>query len=76
MTNKQISEHNKRYEYISTYIRQARLNENLTQKDLSHSIHRNTIVRAENSKNITLLSLFELADALNLSLRDIFLDID
>jgi len=76
MAHKQISDHHQRFEYLSTYLRQYRINENLTQKDLSQTIHRNTIIRAENSKNITLLSLFELADALNLSLREIFLDID
>jgi hypothetical protein len=30
-------------------------------------LHRNTIMRAENAKNLTLLTVFELASAFNIS---------
>jgi hypothetical protein len=39
-------------------------------------LHRNTVIRIENAKNLTLLSLFELADALDLSPKELFLDIE
>jgi transcriptional regulator with XRE-family HTH domain len=79
MSKKPISEQNqKRLEYLSYYLRELRYNENLTQRELSQqmSLHRNTVLRAENSKNLTLLSVFELADTLNISPKDLFLDIE
>jgi DNA-binding XRE family transcriptional regulator len=50
----------------------------MTQEELSHilNLHRNTIQRAENGQNITLLSIFELADALDISIKDLFQDIE
>jgi len=79
MSSKPIPEqHQKRLEIISTYVRELRFSEGLTQKDLSQTVnlHRNTIIRAENAKNLTLLSLFELADALNISPKDVFMLIE
>jgi transcriptional regulator with XRE-family HTH domain len=78
MSSKPISEqHQKRLEIISTYLRELRFSEGLTQKDLSQSVnlHRNTIIRAEKAKNLTLLSLFELADALDINPKEL-LDIE
>ena len=71
-------QHLKRLEYISIYLRELRLNEGFTQKELSQQmkLHRNTVIRIENAKNMTLLSLFELADALDLSPKELFLDIE
>ena len=68
----------KRLEYLSTFLRELRINSNLTQKELSQNLnlHRNSIIRAENNHNITLLTLFELADALNISLSELFQDIE
>jgi transcriptional regulator with XRE-family HTH domain len=63
---------------ISTFLKEYRINSGYTQQELSQqsNLHRNTIIRAENAKNITLLSLFELADALDLSPKELFLDIE
>lgn len=63
---------------ISTFLKEYRINSGFTQEELSQqsNLHRNTIIRAENAKNITLLSLFELADALDLSPKELFLDIE
>ena len=75
---KPISDQNiRRLEYLSIYLRELRLNEGLTQEELSQqmNLHRNSIIRAENCKNITLLSLFELIDALDVSPEDIFYDL-
>jgi len=79
MSNKPVSEQNiKRLEYLSIYLRELRLNEGLTQEELSReiSLHKSTVLRAENAKNLTLLSVFQLADALNISPKELFLDID
>jgi transcriptional regulator with XRE-family HTH domain len=79
MSSKPIPEqHQKRLEYLSNFLHELRLNENLTQKELSEklNLHRNTIIRAEAAKNMTLVSLFELADALDFNISDLFSDID
>lgn len=76
MTSRTIPNHQlKRFEYLSTYLRELRINEGLTQSELC-SLNRNTISRAENARNVTLLSIFELADAYDISLKDLFGDID
>jgi transcriptional regulator with XRE-family HTH domain len=77
MTNKPIPEHHrKRLVCLSNFLREFRLNENLTQKELSErlNLHRNSIIRAEAAKNMTLVSMFELADALDICLKDLFSD--
>ncbi|MGD0756883.1 MAG: helix-turn-helix transcriptional regulator [Bacteroidales bacterium] len=76
--NPLTDQNRKRLEYLSIFLRELRINSNLTQKELSQNlnIHRNSIIRAENNHNITLLTLFELADSLNISLRELFQDID
>ena len=79
MSSRPIPEqHQKRLEIISIYLRELRLSEGLTQKDLSQTVnlHRNSIIRAENGKNLTILSLFELADALNINPKELFIDIE
>jgi transcriptional regulator with XRE-family HTH domain len=78
MSRKPVSNFNrKRLLELSTFLRELRLNSNLTQQDLSnYNLHRNTIIRAENNHNITLITLFELADALDISLGELFLDIE
>jgi transcriptional regulator with XRE-family HTH domain len=76
---KTIPDHNlRRLEYLSSYLRELRLNSGLTQEELSRQVnfHRNSIIRAENAKNLTLLSLFELADALEISPQELFQDIE
>ena len=79
MPHKSLTDQNrKRLEYLSTFLRELRLNEGMTQKELSQNLnlHRNTIIRVENNHNITILTVFELADALNISLSELFQDID
>ena len=70
--------HQKKFEYLSTYFRELRINEGMTQRELSQNLnlHRNTIIRSENAENLTLLSVFELADALDISLKELFQDIE
>lgn len=71
-------QHKKRLSIISKYLYEYRINSGFTQNQLSQQmdLHRNTIIRAENAYNITLLSLFELADSLDISLKELFSDID
>lgn len=79
MPKKKISAENaKRLEYLSTYLKEYRINSGLTQDFLGmlSKHHRNSIIRCEGGENITLRTLFELADALDISLSDLFQDID
>jgi transcriptional regulator with XRE-family HTH domain len=78
MSRKPVSNINrKRLLELSTFLRELRLNNNLTQQDLSnYNLHRNTIIRAENNHNITLITLFELADACDISLSELFQDME
>ena len=74
MREKLISETNlRRLDAVSNFLREYRINSGLRQEDISSdSVHRNTISRAENSNNITLISLFEIADSLEIDLVDVF----
>jgi transcriptional regulator with XRE-family HTH domain len=79
MSTKSTSEQNlKRLEYLSIYLRELRFNQGMTQAELSQqmNLHKNTILRAENARNLTLLSVFELADALDISPNELFQDIE
>ena len=79
MSSKPIPKHHlKKLETIATYLRELRFNEGLTQKELSQklNLHRNTVIRAENGKNLTLLSLFEFADAMDIRFQELFQDIE
>jgi DNA-binding XRE family transcriptional regulator len=62
---------------ISNFLKGYRINSGITQEELSQqsNLHRNTIIRAENAINITLLSLLEMADALEISPEELFYDI-
>jgi transcriptional regulator with XRE-family HTH domain len=73
---KSIDNHD-RLTAISNFIKGYRINSGITQEELSQqsNLHRNTIIRAENAKNITLLSLLEMADALEISPEELFYDI-
>lgn len=76
---KTIQDHNlRRLEYLSMFLRELRLNSGLTQLELSQRMnyHRNSIIRAEKAKNITLLSLFELSDSLDINPKEFFLDME
>lgn len=72
---KNIPEHfQQKLNSLSQVLVECRFNENQSQMDVSDDIdiHRNTIVRAENGKNITLVSLFMLADYYEMSISDLF----
>lgn len=70
-------QHAKRLEYLSTYLRELRFSASLSQSELSQNLnlHRNSIIRAEHNYNMTLITLFEMADALDITLSDLFQDI-
>ena len=79
--SKTNQKHQKRMEYISSFIRNYRLNNGMTQNDLSeftNSFHINTLKNLETGKrkNISLLKLFQILDALDLSPQDLFMDVD
>jgi transcriptional regulator with XRE-family HTH domain len=79
MKTKPISEEQcKRLKNLSTFLRELRFNENMTQKEVCHEInlHRNTLVRIENSHNFNIISLFELADFYDIPINQIFLDFE
>jgi len=75
-TNTIPKEHIDRFSQISGFIRNYRINQGITQRELGHTLHRNTVINAEAGRNITLLSLFDLADQLGLSIKEIFEGID
>lgn len=77
---KEIQEHNKeRLQAITSLLKWYRINSGLTQQELSENsdIHRNTILRYESSipTNLTLLTVFEITDALELNLNTLFEEI-
>jgi len=79
MNIKPISKLNsKRLEYIGIFLRNYRLNEGLTQLEVSEeaNIHRNTIHHIETGKNVTLTTLFDICDFFDISLADILMDIN
>lgn len=78
MIKKPVPEsYNKKLQQVSSLLRETRIGNGYTQEGLTEylNLHRNSIVRAENAKNISLLTLFELADTLSINLEDLFMDI-
>lgn len=76
---KTVPDHNlKRLEYLSHFLYELRVSEGLSQEELSRivNLHRNTIIRAESGKNLTVMSLFELADAFQITPGELFQDIE
>lgn len=79
MRNKSISEYQKqRLDAISVYLRTYRTVSGYSQEELCKhlNLHRNTLIRAENAENITLLSFLELADTLEIDLNEMFAAIE
>ncbi len=70
--------HQKKLEAIATYFRELRLNENITQGEVSREtgLNRNTIYRIETSKNFSVLTLLILSDLYHLSPSEIFSILD
>ena len=78
---KEIQELNKkRLQAISAFLKEYRINSGYTQLELSEcsEVHRNTIGRYESysPKNLTLLTVFEIADAMELDVNQIFLEVE
>ena len=78
---KEIQQHNKvRLKAVTAFLREYRISNGYSQMELSEcsDIHRNTIVRYESSRpeNLTLRTVFEVADALELDVNQIFLEIE
>jgi len=73
-------ENQKRLEILGMYIRELRINQGMTQIGLRDNLnsppHRNTIIRAEAGKNISILTVFELADALDVEIKELFEMVD
>lgn len=77
--NNLTNPHQKRLNYLGTFIRNYRMNIGMTQYELSEcadSFHRNTLVRLEAGKNTSLIKLFEVLEALELEPHELFLDVD
>jgi transcriptional regulator with XRE-family HTH domain len=74
---KDIQQYNKeRLQAITSFLKWYRINSGLSQKELSEysGVHRNTIIRYESDypNNLTLLTVFEIVDALHLSPNEVF----
>ncbi len=81
MSKKEIQEHNKdRLSAVTGFLKNYRINSGYSQQLLGEcsGIHRNTIVRMESSnpENITILTVFDIADALELDVNQLFLEIE
>jgi len=76
MSKRKIPEyHLKRFEEITGFIRNYRINDGLTQAEFSNmsETHVNTIQRFEvGDKNITLVTLFNFIDAIDMTLGEFF----
>lgn len=77
MNTKDINK--KRLLDIKSFLREHRINNGYSQCEISRAanLSRNTIVRMESScpENLTLLTVFEIADALELDINQIFLEV-
>jgi DNA-binding XRE family transcriptional regulator len=64
----------KRYDEIRMFVKNYRINDELTQREFSNmaEIHTNTIQNFESGKNITLLTLFGCIDAMGMTLSEFF----
>jgi transcriptional regulator with XRE-family HTH domain len=59
---------------ISQFIRNWRVNDQISQNDLASiaEIHANTVYNLETGKNVTLRTLLNCTDALGITLSDLF----
>lgn len=80
MKTKEIPEHNKeRLQAVAAFLKEYRISNGYSQLEVSESanLSRNSIVRLESQRpeNLTLLTVFEIADALEVDINQIFLEI-
>ena len=79
MKSKPISkQHKKQLEIIGLYFKNLRIEENLSQLELSEqlNLHQNTIQRIEKGANATLLTIFELTGFFGIKPSELLLIID
>ena len=71
-------EYHKKLGSIAGLIREYRINNGYSQMELAEylDLHRNTLSRAERGENLTLLTLIELCETLELDLKDLFCEIE
>jgi len=62
---------------IAALIKEYRINSGYTQMELAEhlNLHRNTLSRAEGAKNMTVLTLIELCETLEVDMSDLFYEI-
>jgi len=67
-------EYYKKLNSIAAFIKEYRLNSGYTQTELAEylNLHRNTLSRAEGAKNMTVLTLIELCETLELDMSELF----
>jgi len=81
MTTIDCQQHNnERLQAVSAFLKEYRIGNGYSQIEISDSanLSRNTIVRMESSchENITLLTIFKIADAMDLDVNQIFQEIE
>jgi len=79
MNIKQIPDsQQKKLQQISTFLKELRINNYLTQLEVSKEIgiHPNTLIRIENAKNFTVLKLLLLAELYKISPAELLSIID
>lgn len=79
MRPKPISKvHKKQLKVLGRYLRELRVNEGMTQIELGDQLqlHRKTIQNVENGRNVTLLTVFVLANGLGIDIKDLMSIID
>lgn len=69
-------EYYKKLEFIGSLIKEYRVNSGYSQIQLAEylNLHRNTLSRAERGKNLTLLSIIEICETLELDWKEILID--
>jgi DNA-binding XRE family transcriptional regulator len=70
---KTISPQNQlRLESIASYLRELRINEGITQKEVDCGIHPNSISNIENGKPCSIVSIFLLCDHYSIKISELF----
>ncbi len=77
-TKPAIKNQQKKFEAIGTYLREIRLNENMSQGEVAieTGLSRNTISRIETSKNFSLITFLILSDLYQLTPSEILSILD
>jgi len=79
---KEIQQHNKeRLQAISSFLKEYRINSGFTQQELSEysDVHRNSIILIEDidlPHPPNIMTIFKLADAMELDVNQLFLEIE